>query len=119
MDENSNGICDTSYNITGGGNDNYPLFPKVPDAVKTLENSLNASAYEQGLAGREKATSSETTVNKTKEATEQAAENATNENTTDENATNEESSGEKESPGPEPGIVGLAVGAAYFLRRNR
>jgi CDGSH-type Zn-finger protein len=36
-----------------------------------------------------------------------------------ENATNEETSGEKESPGSGPGTVGLAVGAAYFLRRNR
>ncbi|AKB53468.1 cell surface protein [Methanosarcina sp. A14] len=129
VDENSNGICDTSYNITGGGTDNYPLFPKVPNAVKALESNLNASAYEQGLADMEKATSSETTVNKTEEATGPAAENATdenitnenatNENTTDKNATNEEGSGEKESPGPGPGIVGLAVGAAYFLRRDR
>ncbi|AKB52546.1 Cell surface protein [Methanosarcina barkeri str. Wiesmoor] len=119
VDENSNGICDTSYNITGGGNDNYPLFPKVPSAVKVLESSLNSSAYEQGLAGREKSTSSDTTVNKTEESTEPAVENASDENTTDENATNAEGSEEKESPGPGPEIVGLAVGAAYFLRRNR
>lgn len=119
VDENSNGICDTSYNITGGGTDNYPLFPKVPNAVKALESSLNASAYEQGLADREKATSPKTTVNKTEEATQPAAENITDKNATDENATNEEGSGEKESPGPGSGIVGLAVGATYFLRRKR
>ncbi|MDY0129527.1 MAG: NosD domain-containing protein [Methanosarcina vacuolata] len=119
VDENSNGICDTAYNITGGGTDNYPLFPKVPNAVKVIENNLNASAYEQGLDGMEKVTSSETTVNKTDEAAESAAKNATNENATDENATNEEGSGEKESPGPGLGILGLTIGAAYFLKRNR
>jgi parallel beta-helix repeat protein len=109
VDENSNGICDTSYNITGGGTDKSPLFPKVPNAVKTLESSLNASAYEQGLADRENTTSSETTVNETEGATEPAAENATD----------EEASEENKSPGPGPGIVGLAMGVAYFLRRNR
>lgn len=119
VDENSNGICDTAYNITGGGTDNYPLFPKVPNAVKVLESNLNASAYEQGLADMEKVTSFETTVNKTDEAAESAAKNATNENATDENATNEEGSGEKESPGPGLGILGLTMGAAYFLKRNR
>lgn len=119
VDENSNGICDTSYNITGGGTDNYPLFPKVPNAVKALESNLNASAYEEGLAARENATNSEATLNETEEATGPAAENATDKNATDENATNEEASGEKESSGPGPGIVGPAIGAAYFLRRNR
>lgn len=109
VDENSNGICDTSYNITGGGTDKSPLFPKVPNAVKTLESSLNASAYEQGLADRDNTTSSETTVNETEGVTEQAAENATDEG----------ASGEDKSPGPGPGTVGLAMGAAYFLRRNR
>ncbi|MCC4765839.1 cell surface protein [Methanosarcina sp. DH1] len=119
VDENSNGICDTAYNITGGGTDNYPLFPKVPNAVKVLESNLNASAYEQGLDDMVKVTSSETTVNKTDEAAESAAKNTTNENATDENATNEEGSGEKESPGPGLGILGLTMGAAYFLKRNR
>jgi len=119
VDENRNGICDTSYNITGGGTDNYPLFPKVPNAVKALESSLNASAYEQGLANREKATSPESTVNETEEATEPAAKNTTDENAANKNTTNEEASGEKESPGPGPGILELAIGTAYFLRRNR
>ncbi|WP_292388290.1 right-handed parallel beta-helix repeat-containing protein [Methanosarcina sp. UBA5] len=119
VDKNSNGICDTSYNITGGGTDKYPLYPKVPNAVKALESSLNTSAYEQGLADRENATSSKATVNETKKATETAAENATDENATTKNATNEEASGEKESPGSGPGIVGLAIGAAYFIRQNR
>lgn len=119
VDENNNGICDTSYSITGGGADNYPLFPKVPNAVKALESNLNASAYEQGLTDREKAISSETTVNKTEEATKTAVENTTYENDTDENATNEGGSGEQESSGPGPGIAGLGIGAAYFLRRSR
>ena len=105
VDENNNGICDSSYNITGGGTDKFPLSPKVPNAVKTLENSLNASAYEQGLADREKAGA---TVNKTKEATEPKAGNTTN----------EEASGTN-TPGLGPGFVGLAIGAAYILRQSR
>ncbi len=115
VDENSNGICDASYNITGGGTDNYPLFPKVPNAVKALESSLNASAYKQGLADREKATSSEIMVNETNET------NKTNENTAPaaENATKANASEEKESPGPGAGILTIAIGAAYFLRRDR
>ncbi|RXA21421.1 DUF1565 domain-containing protein [Methanosarcina sp. MSH10X1] len=109
VDENSNGICDTSYNITGGGIDKSPLFPKVPNAVKALESKLNPGAYEQGLAGRENATRPETPVNET----EGTAETAT------ENTTNEEVQEEAESPGPGAGIVAVAIGAAYFLRRNR
>jgi parallel beta-helix repeat protein len=105
VDENSNGVCDTSYNITGGGTDKSPLFPKVPNAVKALESKLNASAYEQGLADSKNATSPETPVNETEETAET------------ENATGEDVSGEAESPGPGPGIVGLAIGMAYFLRR--
>jgi len=108
-DENSNGICDAQYNITGGGTDKSPLFPKVPSAVKTLESSLNASAYEQGLADRENATSSETPANETGGTAEPTAENATD----------GEASAEDESPGPGPGIVAVAIGAAHFLRRNR
>ena len=109
VDENNNGICDISYNITGGGTDKFPLFPKVPNAVKSLESSLNASAYEQSLANRENTTISETKVNKTKEATKPETKNATN----------EEASGENKSPGPGPGVVGLIIGAAYFLKRKR
>jgi parallel beta-helix repeat protein len=109
VDENNNGICDVQYNITGGGTDKSPLFPKVPNAVKTLESSLNASAYEQGLADRKNATSLETTVNETGGAAEPAAKNDTGKG----------ASGEAESPGPGPGIVGLAIGTAYFLRRKR
>jgi parallel beta-helix repeat protein len=109
VDENNNGICDTSYNITGGGTDESPLFPKVPNAVKALESRLNASAYEQGLANRENATNSEAAVNKTEEATELKAENNTD----------KEISGEAKSPGPGSIIMGLAMGAAYFLRRRR
>lgn len=109
VDENNNGICDAAYNITGGGTDKSPLFPKVPNAVKTLESSLNPSAYEQGLADRENTTSLETTVNETGGAAEPAAKNDTG----------KEASGENESPGPGSGIVGLAIGTAYLLRRKR
>ncbi|HET8689103.1 MAG TPA: NosD domain-containing protein, partial [Methanosarcina sp.] len=77
VDENNNGICDTPYNITGGGADKSPLFPKFPNAVKTLESSLNTSAYEQGLADRENGTTTGTTGNKTEGTTGLAAGNAT------------------------------------------
>ena len=109
VDENSNGICDTSYNITGGGTDKSPLFPKVPNAVKALESSLDASAYKQGLVDRENTTSPETSVNETEVSAEQEAENTTD----------KEVSGETKSPGLRAGIAGVAMGAAYFLRRNR
>ena len=109
VDENSNGICDTSYNIIGGGTDESPLFPKVPNAVKALESHLNVSTYEQSLADRENTTSPETSVNETEEATELEVENTTS----------EEASAEKESPGPGPVIGGLTMGTAYLLRRNR
>jgi len=107
VDENNNGICDTSYNITGGGTDKSPLYPKVPNAVKTLESKLNVSAYEQGLADRENATSLETPVNETEGSAEPETENTTNEGVQE----------EAESPGPGAGIVAVAIGAAYFLRR--
>lgn len=107
LDNNSNGICDMPYNLTGGGADKYPLFPKVPNAVKTLESELNTTAYEQGMAVREAA---EININKAKEASESTAKNATN-NTTNEGNT----SGVKKSPGPGSGIIGLSIGAAYFL----
>ena len=100
LDGNSNGICDSSYNLTGGGTDKFPLFPKFPNAVKNLENKLNSTAiaYEQGLADEK---------NKTKE--------------TPVNATNEtKKSSKEETPGPGLGTAVVAVaGAAYFLRRNR
>lgn len=106
-DKNSNGICDTSYNITGGGTDKSPLYPKVPNAVKTLESKLNVSAYEQGLADRENATSPETPVNETEGSAEPETENTTNEGVQE----------EAESPGPGAGILAVAIGAAYLLRR--
>jgi parallel beta-helix repeat protein len=101
VDENSNGICDISYNVTGGGNDKYPLFPKSPNAVKTLENNLNstATAYAQGFVKKENETPVQTSVNTT-------------------NGTKKPS--KDETPGPGLGTVVLAAaGAAYFLRRNR
>lgn len=108
VDENSNGICDTSYSITGGGTDKSPLSPKVPNAVKALESKLNASDYERGLTDRENATNPETPVNGTEGSAEPETENAT-----------DEDSGEAESPGPGAGILAVTIGAAYFLRRNR
>lgn len=99
-DENKNGICDVSYNVTGGGTDKFPLFPKVPNGVKNLENKLNstATAYEQELSDRKNATRVETPVNATNETKKPSTE---------------------ETPGPGLGTAMLAAGAVYFLRRNR
>lgn len=101
VDANSNGICDSSYNITGGGTDKFPLFPKFPNAVKTLDNKLNSTGteYEQTLAQAKTKTTVETPVN---------ASNGTNK------------SSKEETPGPGLGTAVLAaVGAAYFLRRDK
>ena len=90
--------------------DKFPLFPKVPNAVKTLESSLNASAYEQGLADRENGTSYRNHGN--------------------------EDRGYSRTRQPETllikrlqektnrldldlEVVGLAIGTAYLLRRKR
>ena len=73
VDGKSNGICDSSYNVTGGGTDKFPLFPKVPNAVKTLESKLNATAYEQGLAEKNE-TTVETPVNATEGTTKPSTE---------------------------------------------
>lgn len=99
-DENSNGICDTSYNLTGGGIDKSPLFPKFPNSVKILENKLNssASAYEEEIENEKE---------KTDGTNESSSENTTEANTS-----------EEETPGPRLGIVAMAWGAAYFLRRE-
>jgi nitrous oxidase accessory protein len=97
VDGNSNGICDSSYNVTGGGTDKFPLFPKVPNAVKTLESKLNASAYEQGLAEKNE-TTVETPVNATEGTTKPSKE---------------------ETPGFGLETAVLAAGAVFFLRRNR
>lgn len=75
-DENNNGICDTSYNVTGSGIDKFPLFPKYPKVVKNLEKKLNdsASAYEKGVAGKEEETSAGTPVETEEKAGEEAEE---------------------------------------------
>lgn len=124
VDENSNGICDSTYQVAGGGSDNYPLFPRIPAAVTTLESKLNTSAYEQGLAGKENATGVETTGNETEGTTEQAGGNATDGNTTDGNATDGNATdgsatNENGAPGPGLGLTVLATGAAYILKRKR
>jgi hypothetical protein len=100
MDNNSNGICDLSYNVTGGGTDKFPLFPKVPNAVKVLENKLNSTstAYEQGLADEKNETTLKTPVNVTGVAKKPS---------------------EEETPGFELGVSVLAVGMVSFLRKNR
>ncbi|MFZ2500330.1 MAG: right-handed parallel beta-helix repeat-containing protein [Methanosarcina sp.] len=104
-DENKNGICDTSYNLTGGGIDKSPLFPKFPNSVKILENKLNssASAYEEEIENEK--------VENEKEKTDGTNESSS-ENTTEANTS------EEETPGPGLGIVATAWGAAYFLRRE-
>lgn len=98
VDENNNGICDSPYNITGGGTDRFPLFPKNPNAVKNLENKLNstAAAYEQGLADEKNKAKVQTPVNATNETKKPS-----------------------EEPGFGLGTALLAAGAVYFLRRNR
>jgi len=108
-DENSNGICDVSYNITGGGIDKSPLFPKFPNAVKTLENKLNESsrAYEEGIANREIANKTDSQVNGTNETNESSNKNTTGGNDSE------------ETPWPGLEIVTMALGLAYFLRQNR
>ncbi len=101
VDENNNGICDSPYNIPGGGTDKFPLFPKVPNAVKNLDNKLNSTAadYEQSLADEKNKTKAQTPVNAT-------------------NGTKEPST--EETPGFGLGVAVLAaVGAACFLRRDR
>jgi parallel beta-helix repeat protein len=101
VDGNSNGICDISYNLTGGGTDKFPLFPKFPNAVKTLDNKLNSTAiaYEQGLADEKNNTKVETPVNAT-------------------NGTKKPSKEETPGLGLETAVL-AALGAAYFLRRDR
>lgn len=109
VDENSNGICDESYTVTGGGSDKFPLFPKVPSAVTTLENKLDAEAYKEGMAAEEEA------VTETVTPVERGAE----ENITagEGNETNETE--EKESPAPGLVFTVLAAGAVYFLKRRK
>ena len=101
VDENNNGICDISYNITGGGTDKFPLFPKFPNAVKALDNKLNSTstAYKQALIDEENKKKATTPVNTT-------------------NATKKSSKEETPGPGLETTVL-AALGAAYFLRRER
>lgn len=107
-DKNSNGICDASYAVTGGGTDKSPLFPKVPNAVKALEGKLDAQAYELGMETRGvEGNESETSV-------EQTGENVTS-------AEGNETGASEENKAPAPGIefTVLAAGTAYFLKRRR
>jgi parallel beta-helix repeat protein len=101
VDSNNNGICDISYNITGGGTDKFPLFPKFPNAVKALDNKLNSTstAYKQALIDEENKKKAKTPVNTT-------------------NATKKSSKEETPGPGLETTVL-AALGAAYFLRRER
>ncbi len=112
VDENSNGICDSAYPVAGGGSDNSPLFPRIPAAVTTLENKLDAEAYAQGLADMEGAGNE--TETPLEEATEEANETAVEEETP-ETETEEENG----APGPGLGLAVLAAGAAYILKRKR
>ena len=112
VDENSNGICDSTYPIAGGGSDNYPLFPRIPAAVTTLENKLDAEAYEQGLVDMEGA------GNETETPMEEATEEA-NETTVEEETPETEAAEENGAPGPGLGLTVLAAGAAYLLKRRK
>jgi parallel beta-helix repeat protein len=96
VDENNNGICDVAYNVTGGGVDKFPLYPKVPSAVKNLESKLNASAYEQDMAAKKNEKKAEIPVKPT-EGTKESS----------------------ETPGMGLGIAALSAGAACLLRRNK
>ncbi len=98
VDENKNGVCDVSYNVTGGGIDKFPLYPKVPSAVKALESKLNstASAYEQGMTAKKNAIK-ETIPVKPTEGTKESS----------------------ETPGMGLGIAVLSAGAACFLKRKK
>jgi nitrous oxidase accessory protein len=98
IDDNNNGICDSPYNLTGGGTDRFPLFPKNPKAVINLENKLNftATTYAQVLADEKNKAKVQTPVNTT-------------------NGTKKSS----EEPGFGLEAALLATVAVYFLRRNR
>ena len=109
VDENSNGICDESYTVAGGGIDKSPLFPKVPNAVKALDGKLDAQAYELGMETR----GAEGNENETS-AGEQIEENET---AGEGNET--EDSGENGAPAPGLGFTVLAAGAAYLLKRRK
>lgn len=106
-DKNSNGICDASYTVAGGGSDKSPLFPKVPNAVKALENKLDAQAYELGM---------ETRSVEGNETETPAGEQAEGSETTGEET---EASEENGAPAPGLGFTVLAAGAAYFLKRRK
>jgi len=116
-DGNSNGICDASYEVSGGGTDNSPLYPKVPAAVTALENELDAEAYEQGLADREGA--GNVTETPLEEVTEEATEEANETEVEGEETPETEAEEEKGAPGPGLGVAVLATGAAYILKRKR
>lgn len=121
VDENSNGICDSAYPLAGGGSDNYPLFPRIPAAVTTLENKLDAEAYAQGLAARP-GTGNETEnllEGATEEANETAVEEETPETTVEEETPETKTEEENGAPGPGLGLTVLTAGAAYILKRKR
>ncbi|MCC4772180.1 cell surface protein [Methanosarcina sp. DH2] len=112
VDENSNGICDSAYSVTGGGSDNSPLFPRVPGAITAFDNKLDAEAYEQGMAAREE------TGNETETPLEEATEEAT-EPTEEEETPETEPEEENGAPAPSLGFTVLAAGAAYLLKRRK
>lgn len=108
-DGNSNGICDASYAVAGGGSDKSPLFPKVPNAVKALESKLNAEAYELGMETRSvEGNEAEIPAGEQTEGSEPAGEG-------DETEASEENG----APAPGLGFTVLAAGAAYFLKQRK
>ncbi|MCQ1534572.1 cell surface protein [Methanosarcina sp. KYL-1] len=125
-DENSNGLCDSPYEVKGGGNDQSPLYPKVPAAITALESRLDPTAYEEGLASRgEEELDTETpeeggVEEGTTEEEAEEAETETEPEGEEEEATEEEAAGETNgAPGPGLGIAVLAAGAAYLLRKKK
>jgi parallel beta-helix repeat protein len=102
VDGNSNGICDSSYDITGGGTDKSPLFPKFPNAVRTLESRLNESAgvYAQSMISNETG-------------------NQTGTNTSAGNNTSETGTPGEGTPGPGLGIIVIAIVTAHLLGRKK
>jgi parallel beta-helix repeat protein len=107
VDENSNGICDSAYEVTEGAFDNSPLFPRVPSAVTALDSKLDAEAYELGMETRGVGgDETETSAGEQTEETETIGEET-------------EPEEENEAPAPGLGFTVLAAGAAYLLKRRK
>lgn len=111
-DEDSNGLCDSEYEIDGGGTDKFPLYPKNPNAVTTLETDLDVESYKAGLADREEMIGEEDSITETEVETESP--------TPDDKEDKEETPEENGAPAPGIGFAALVLGTAYLLNhRNK